>query len=574
MDSVSAPGYVITLEKTASESELTMAVGEDRAISFTIQVGAVQSGTYSISGNIFVENTGEWPANVTAVSDTVWYKAGGPAWLPAATSVTTTVPLGNAAISTGAHVYSYSGTFTLPVALAGVTAMSNLIEITIDNHPNDGVHTFHYRLSFDKPSAGESLAWLSDVETITPEPGLTYTIDSVTINGSAVSLSGPWELDLAEAPFEVIIDKTLHASAAGDYVLNNKAVIGDLEDKVDVLIHVPEEPRLKGAIEGFKLDEAQAAVAGVTIHLMQGEEIIATAVTDEAGHYSFTDLELGTYMVHEVVPAGWKALSVESVEVELIDEEAVRVDFQNARLKGAIEGFKLDEAQAAVAGVTIHLMQGEEIIATAVTDEAGHYSFTDLELGTYMVHEVVPAGWKALSAESVEVELIDEEAVRVDFQNARLASISGTKWNDLNGNGLHETDEPGLGGVLISLSGEGIFSQAVTAADGAYTFANLPAGSYTLSETVPDGWANTVPISRTVIVEYGDQLTGIDFLNAVVEVAGEVITPPPAGTQTPAAAESLPYTGFDQNIWLVAAGMLLLMGLLAIMLGKSLDRDS
>lgn len=479
VDRVSAPGYVISLEKTASESEINMEVGSDHPVSFTIRVGASQSGAYGISGNIFVENTGEWPANVIAVSDTVWYKAGGPAWLPAATSVTTTVPIGPAAIGTGNHVYSYSGTFTLPVPLASVTAMSNLIEITIDNHPPDGVHVFHYRQDFSKPQAAGSIVSLSDVETISPANGLSYTIDSVTINGSSASLSGPWSLDLANVPFTVIVNKTLHASAAGDYVLNNKAVIGELVDEVNVLIHVPSNPDVKGAVEGFKLDEAQAAVAGVTIQLWSGDLLVAETVTDELGYYSFAGLELGSYTVREIVPAGWFALS--SIEV--------------------------------------------------------------------------PA------------DLVDEQAVRVDFTNARFASISGTKWNDLNGNGIRDEGEPGLEGVLISLEGESIYRQAITAADGTYSFESLRPGTYTVSETVPDGWTNTTPASLIVTIGYGEGLAGVDFLNAEVLVAGEVIAPPAA--EADQAEDHLPLTGFDQLVWLILAGALILMGLTAMTLGLS-----
>ncbi len=151
VDVVTAPGYEISLEKTASDTHIEMMVGETKEITFTINVVAQLADSYYIAGNIFVENTGEWPADVIAVSDTIWYKAGGQTWLAAASSITTTVPLGDDAIPTGGpHTYSYSGSFTLPVPLASVTSMSNLIEITISNKPDPpkpGMQnwTFHYR---------------------------------------------------------------------------------------------------------------------------------------------------------------------------------------------------------------------------------------------------------------------------------------------------------------------------------------------------------------------------------------------------------------------------------------------
>ncbi len=487
VDQVSAPGYSATLTKTASASYLEIEQGGSAPVSFTISVNASQSNTYHISGDIFVQNTGEWPALVTAVSDTVWYKSGGPTWFPAATSVSTTVP--SVIPVGGPHVYSYSGTFTLPVPLSSVTAMSNLIEITISNHP-DGTHLFHYRLSFPKPAAAVSSAVLNDVETITPASGLSYAIDSVTVNGVPASLAGPWTLDLSRAPYTVVVNKTLHASAAGDYVLNNRAVLGDLSDEVDVIIHVPddEEPEL-----------------------------------------------------------------------------------------GAIEGLKTDSSMAPLAGVEIELWRDGELIATLFTAEDGSYRFEGLEAGHYEVREVVPEGWYAVSADSVHLELEAGATARADFVNERYSSISGNKWNDLNSNGLRDEGEPGLQGVLITLRGEGIEIHAVTAADGSYRFDGLMPGSYTVSETVPAGWAATTPASLSLFLFAGQRLSGIDFLNAQVEVGGIVVEPPqpPAiGLSGDGNAKSLPLTGFEQLPWLLAAALLTALGLAALLLGAMRRRNA
>ena len=485
VDLVEAPGFSATLDKEASADHLAMEVGESAPVSFTITVNAAQTGAYHINGNIYVQNTGEWPALVTAVSDTVWYKAGGPSWLPAPTSVTTTVP--SVIPVGGPHVYAYSGTFTLPVPLASVTAMSNLIEITISNHP-DGTHLFHYRLSFPKPAASGSTAVLQDLETITPALGLTYTIDSVTVNGVPASLNGPWTLDLSQAPHTVIINKTLHASAAGEYILNNLASLGDLTDEVDVHIHVP------------------------------------------------------------------------GVEPE----------------PGAIEGLKSDSSLSPLAGVEIQLWRDGELIASTFTAEDGSYRFEGLEAGSYQVREVVPEGWYAVSSEAVDLELEAGATVRADFVNERYSSIAGHKWHDLNPNGVHEAEEPGLGGVLITLKGEDLERQAVTAADGSYYFAGLLPGEYEVKEVVPSGWANTSPASLSVTLGAGQDLIGIDFLNAEVEVGGIVVEPPepPAiGQVDDGNTKSLPLTGFEQLTWLLAAAFLSAMGLAAVLLGALRRRE-
>jgi hypothetical protein len=451
VDSVSGGGLEPTLSKTASETAINMIVGDTHDVTFTIIVDALAGGnTFSISGDIFVENTGEHPAFVTDVSDTVWYKAGGPAWLPTASSITTTVP---AEISVGAHTYSYSGTFTLPVPLDDVTAMSNLIEITISNHapPPGEPNTFHFREDFAKPSAGETVFNLSDIETILPAAGVSFVVNSVTLNGSPASF--PMQLDLEDAPFTVVISKTLTAEAAGDYVLNNLAILDGLQDDVDVLIHVEEEVIVEeaGAIVGTKyldangngaLDEGEGPLAGVTIRLRNSEgDIIDEVLTDALGQYAFTNLPPGQYSVEEVVPAGMEATSdISSGLMDLADEETIVFDFFNREVVeeerlGDIRGVKyldangngaLDEGEGPLAGVTIRLRNADgDIIAIAVTDANGAYAFEGLLAGQqYSVEEVVPAGFQATGPVSSGLMLLESgDILVVNFFNQEIPGV-------------------------------------------------------------------------------------------------------------------------------------------------------
>ncbi len=520
MDSV-ASQYELSLLKTASTGYIEMWEGESAPLSFTIEVNATAMGSFSIAGNIFVDNTGDWPANVTDVSDTIWYKAGGPAWYPAPCSITTTVPIGPEAISTGDHTYSYSGSFTLPVDLQDVTAMSNLILITIDNHPHDGIHVFHYREDFMLPAEGDTMVYLEDLETVTPPAGLSYTVDSVTVNGAPASLSGPWDLDLTDAPFTVVINKTLTGDAAGLYLMNNLASIGDLSSGVDVEILVKERT---GTIEGAKIDESQDPVAGVAVQLWQGDAMVDDTVTDENGHYSFAGLAFGIYTVMELVPDGWEPISKTSVEVAVDGIEPVIVDFQNGRL-ASISGTKWDDLNGdgivgatdpGLAGVTIQLWLEDAMVDETVTGEGGSYSFGDLMPGDYTVVEVVPDGMEATSPVSVDVTLeYGDEVDGVDFLNARLASISGTKWDDLNGDGIVGATDPGLAGVTIQLwLEEAMVDETVTGEGGSYSFGDLEPGDYVVMEIVPEGMYATSPVSIEVKLAYGGDVTGVDFLNA------------------------------------------------------------
>ncbi|RJP26792.1 MAG: hypothetical protein C4536_15220 [Actinobacteria bacterium] len=544
VDVVTSPGIEISLEKTASESYLEMMVGETKDVTFTIDVGAQFAGSYYIAGNIFVQNTGDWPADVIAVSDTVWYKAGGPSWLPATSNITTTVPMGDNAIPTGGpHVYSYSGTFTLPVPLAGVTAMSNLIEISISNKPDPpkpGMQDwkFHYRQDFAKPAGGGSTqVSLEDIETITPADGLSYQITSVTINGSdAGSLTGPWALDLANAPFTIVIDKELSAEKVGEYTLNNKAKIGDLEDDVDVEIEVKEPDREYGEIHGHKyvdsngngeLDADEPALAGVTVKLYRydsmeqaalvssqfaGLVLVAETITDENGYYHFAGLEPGEYMVEEVVPEGMYATSANPVDVSVEEGEKEEVDFLNARMAG-VSGEKLDfSTQEPVAGVKF-VLEGEDFYKEAFSGEDGSFDFGWVMPGDYRLYEVVPAGWVAVNESEHEMELENGDEEHFVFLNKRLSAVYGYKWLDANADGIHQEGEPALSGVKIILDGEGINEERMTDGNGYFIFEDLLDGQYMVLEEVPDGYYATGAIEVGVNLEAGEEKR-VDFLNA------------------------------------------------------------
>lgn len=99
------------------------------------------------------------------------------------------------------------------------------------------------------------------------------------------------------------------------------------------------------------------------------------------------------------------------------------------------------------------------------------------------------------------------------------ANISGMKFNDLNNNGAKDPGEPGLANWVITLKNgtNAIVGTMNTLGDGSYKFSNLPADTYTVSETLKPGWAQTypaVPGTWTVVLAGVDQ-TGKDFGNHI-----------------------------------------------------------
>jgi len=76
---------------------------------------------------------------------------------------------------------------------------------------------------------------------------------------------------------------------------------------------------------------------------------------------------------------------------------------------------------------------------------------------------------------------------------AQTGSISGSKFNDLNADGVWQGGEPGLSGWTVSITGPSSASTQ-TDSNGDYSFVGLNPGSYTVCETIPDNtWYSSYP---------------------------------------------------------------------------------
>ncbi len=118
-------------------------------------------------------------------------------------------------------------------------------------------------------------------------------------------------------------------------------------------------------------------------------------------------------------------------------------------------------------------------------------------------------------------------------------SITGTVYNDLNGNGTRDGGEPGLAGWTVKLSGT-VTTSTTTDANGTYTFPNLFPGAYTVTEQRGFGWAQTSPAGTSYALSVSNSVrfySGQDFGNQIVHRVTAVT--PAAYTTTGLAAPVL-----------------------------------
>ena len=111
----------------------------------------------------------------------------------------------------------------------------------------------------------------------------------------------------------------------------------------------------------------------------------------------------------------------------------------------------------------------------------------------------------------------DGEAPDGEVEDYGFGTITGSKWNDLNGDGVWDhQNEPGLAGWIIFLDrdSDGVLDSdeisATTGSDGSYIFNNVATGNYIVSEVVQSGWTQTSPggTSTTSLIVNGGFETG------------------------------------------------------------------
>jgi len=107
-----------------------------------------------------------------------------------------------------------------------------------------------------------------------------------------------------------------------------------------------------------------------------------------------------------------------------------------------------------------------------------------------------------------------------DYSSCTNASIGDYVWNDINGDGIQDPSEPGIEGVLITLTfPSGTTTTQTTDQSGFYDFTNLAVGDYVV--TVGDGPPGT---QLTTIGSYTVNLTeGQDYNDADFGFAAENI---------------------------------------------------
>lgn len=173
-----------------------------------------------------------------------------------------------------------------------------------------------------------------------------------------------------------------------------------------------------------------------------------------------------------------------------------------------------DSDEVGVTGITVNLYSTADLVTpvnTTVTNGSGYYEFIDLAPGDYVV-EFVPGALSFTTQNTVLAgDVFDSDADTTTGRTAtvsllpgefdktvdaglistvELAALGDKLWYDINNNGIQDSGETGIGGVIVKLfdGGNNLISATTTDSSGYYEFTGLIPGDYKVEFVKPTGY--------------------------------------------------------------------------------------
>lgn len=269
-----------------------------------------------------------------------------------------------------------------------------------------------------------------------------------------------------------------------------------------------------------------------------GDTLVTTRNTDSNGNYTFTNVGPGTYFVREVLQGGWMQTTADPAPIVAASgSDVAGVNFGNFRLI-SISGQKFGDTdgdavkdttpapgELGLQGWTIFLDDDNNGVldtgeTSTTTDANGNYSFPGLGPGTYRVREELQTDWQQTTGNPADITSVSGVNVaNVLFGNFELFDITGTKYEDTDGDGNKDAGEPGVPGWTIYLddnnngaldTGE---TSTATDTDGNYTFPDLGPGIYRVREVSQAGWEQTSANPAQIAGRSGVDIPNVNFGN-------------------------------------------------------------
>jgi uncharacterized protein (DUF2141 family) len=287
-----------------------------------------------------------------------------------------------------------------------------------------------------------------------------------------------------------------------------------------------------------KQDTGEAGVPNVRVYLdannngaLDSGELSMLTASD--GTYQFGPLRGGDFYIREIVPNGYVQTAPASngaVYFRISHGSSGTANFgiATAPIAGGsiagtvwndLDGDRVkDSNELGVASITIYndannnskLDSGEK---TTVTDASGNYVLSGLSSGSYKIREILQSGWSQTTPANnygwTLTLATNQQLTGKNFGTKQstvaqpAGKIGGRIFNDLDGDGVKDSNEIGVGAgwmVYIDLDNDSILDSnevfTTTDANGNWTLSGLAAGTYKVRQVLQSGWKQTTPTNN------------------------------------------------------------------------------
>ncbi|MBX7214450.1 MAG: choice-of-anchor L domain-containing protein, partial [Thermoflexales bacterium] len=302
----------------------------------------------------------------------------------------------------------------------------------------------------------------------------------------------------------------------------------------------------------------EAGIVGATVVLSGTDDlnqgVRLTVTSSGGGAYGFSNLRPGTYALIEIQPGdytdgldaagtvGGTPDGQDAITGIVVAPASSPNNYLFGERKLGITGYVYQDmnndgarAPASEGGIANTLVTldgtsllGDAVSRVSVTNLYGFYTFGDLPAGAYVIHAFQPLGYlDGLEGIGSLGGLVGNDTFTVtygagqygseyNFGELPPASIQGTVYLDINGDAQQQNGEPGLPAVTLSLVGVNdlgatVSAMATTGGYGSFSFSGLRPGTYTITESQPEGYTD----GNETLGALGGSVIGPDTIAAI-----------------------------------------------------------
>lgn len=371
-------------------------------------------------------------------------------------------------------------------------------------------------------------------------PNVPITLTGTDINGNPVSqntttdANGNYQFVVPPGSYTVEVGAVAGFEPTTETLRELAVDPGQTIDTIDFGFRQPPGAigdRVFNDLDGDGIqDPNEPGLSGVTITLTDANGQTRTITTDANGNYQFTDVPPGSYTVTVTPPAGFNGTTPSSQSVTLTAGQTLEnVDFGLQQAPGSIgdsvfndldgDGTQ-DPGEAGLGGVTVTIagtdVNGNPVTFTTQTSADGIYRFNNIPPGNYTVTVTPPPGFSNTNAGTQTITLAEGQSIdTVDFGlRSPTGAIGDRVFSDVDGDGIQDDNEPGLGNVTVTLrdANNNIVTTTATDTSGNYQFTNLSAGNYTVTVTPLAGFQLTTGnADRPLTLAQSQIITDVDY---------------------------------------------------------------